>query len=71
MPECATRMIEGLLFDCPSPSVLHLVGEPVTLAYDGQMWVLTLIDRNNKRREGYYMTRSEAIANIVVAYRPK
>ena len=68
MTTLALRTIEGLTFECPSPSVWHLKDEPVTLAFDGQQWRLSFIGRNNIRREGCYVRRDLAIALLKEAY---
>lgn len=64
----AIRKVKHLIFECPSPSIWNLVGAPLTLAYNGKAWVLTMIDGLGQFREGQYASRDEAIAFMVRCY---
>ncbi len=68
MSQYAIRKINGLIFECPSPSIWNLVGAPLTLAYNGQKWVLTMVDRQGQFREGQYQSRGEAVSFISSCY---
>lgn len=69
--QCAVRKTQGLIFECPSPSIWNLVGAPLTLAYNGQCWVLSMVDRDGHYREGRYKTRNEAIQFMARCYGTK
>ena len=64
----AQRVKSRLIFNCPSPSVWLLVGAPLTLAFDGEVWVLSLTDREGRFREGRYFRRDDAIQFIAKFY---
>lgn len=64
----ATRMTKGLLFECPTPSVWYLVGAPVTMAFDGSQWVVSMTGRDGIFREGRYSSRDEAIELLSRCY---
>ena len=65
----AIRTSRGLLFECPSPSVWFLVGAPVTVAYDGQQWKVSMTDREGYYREGAYGSREEAMTFLAKCFR--
>lgn len=67
MAKCAMREASGLLFECPSPSVWYLVGQPVVIAFDGNMWLLSFTTNKNHHEE-YFHDRDEAIKVIAWAY---
>ena len=64
----AIRKINGLIFECPSPSIWNLVGAPLTLAYNGREWVLTMVDREGNFREGSYASHDKAIQFMSTCY---
>lgn len=64
----AQRVKGRLIFDCPSPSVWLLVGAPITLAFDGAVWVLSMTDRDGFFREGRFFQRDDAIQFIAKAF---
>ena len=64
----ATRMKSGLLFECPTPSIWLLVGAPVTMAYDGEKWVVSMTGRDGVFREGRYPSRDAAIELLARCY---
>lgn len=67
----ATRIVNGFVFDIPSPSVWYLHDEPVMLIYDGATWSLSFLDKDNVRREGRYIRRQAAIDVLTSCYRRK
>jgi len=63
----AVRVVNGLVFECTSPSVWYLRDQPVVLAYNGSKWVLSVF-WNNKRKEYEYCRRETAIHAIDEAF---
>jgi hypothetical protein len=65
----ALRIVQGLIFECPSPSIWQLVGGPVMIAYDGKVWKVSMVDRDGAFREGQYASRDLALAVITKAFK--
>lgn len=64
----AVRRSSGLVFECPSPSIWMLVGAPVTMAFDGAVWIMSLTDREGCFREGRFFSRDDAIRFLSERY---
>lgn len=63
-----TRQFHRLMYECTTPSVWMLVGAPVTLAFDGMNWIVSMMDRDGFFREGRYLRRDDAMMAIGRVY---
>lgn len=61
----AMRNVEGMIFECPSPSVWHSRDLPVTIAFNGALWQLSLVNKLNQRKSASFATRDEAIKCVI------
>lgn len=63
-----TRTIMGVDFDVASPSVLHMADAPVTIAFDGRRWQLSMLWRG-ARTSTDFASRDEAVRIVAENYR--
>lgn len=63
------RIVQGLVFEVPSPSFWKLSGEPVDIDYLGDRWYLFCNDERGQKCAMPVPSRDAGIAMVAKAFR--